>query len=419
MNVTITPSQAGGKVAAPPSKSMAHRLLLAAALSGDSCTVENVSFSKDVCATLDCLKALGTEIRVEGSRVLLNGAALLQGEGPVFLPCGASGSTLRFLIPVVLLTGRIAVFLGEESLFARPLDPYRTICAKQGLLFELHPDRLVVQGRLQPGAFELPGNVSSQFVTGLLYALPLLAEPSEIRLTPPVESRSYIKMSLLTLRDFGIRIVSVGDEVFHIPANQKYRPHRTKVEGDWSNAAFLEALNPLGSRVEVQGLNALSAQGDKIYRQLYKLLLKGKPTINLSDCPDLAPVLMALAAACHGAIFTGAGRLRLKESDRGRAMAAELAKFGAQIVVEDERIWVGESKLHRPAEPLDSHNDHRVAMALAVLCSLCGGTIRGAEAVAKSWPDFFRVLAGLGIELTEETAEPGKPEKQEEGSACT
>ena len=411
MTITITPSQAKGTVTAPPSKSMAHRLLLASALARETCTVENVSFSQDVCATLDCLKALGAELRVDGSKVTVNGENFLQGESGLFLPCGASGSTLRFLIPTVLRTGRPVVFTGQESLFARPLEPYRELCAEQGLLFLLSEDRLTVQGSLQPGLFELPGNVSSQFVTGLLYALPFLKEPSEIRLTPPVESRSYIKMTLLTLRDFGIRVVSVGDEKFHVPANQKFRPHRTKVEGDWSNAAFLLALNLMGGKVEVRGLNSLSAQGDKICRDHYKALLKGRPTINLSDCPDLAPILMAVAAACHGAIFTDAGRLRLKESDRGRAMAEELAKFGAEVVSEDERIWVGESKLHRPTEPLDSHNDHRIAMALAVLASLCGGTIRGAEAVSKSWPDFFRVLAKLGIELTEEEDESQEENK--------
>ena len=228
---------------------------------------------------------------------------------------------------------------------------------------------------------------------------------SEIHLTPPVESRAYIKMTLLTLRDFGIRIVSVGDEKFHIPGNQKYRPHRTRVEGDWSNGAFLEALNVLGGKVRILGLNRLSPQGDKICLDHFKALQRGKPTLNLSDCPDLAPVLMALSAACHGAVFTGTGRLRLKESDRGRAMAAELEKFGAQVLVEDERIWVGESPLHRPSESLDAHNDHRIAMALAVLCTLFGGTIRGAEAVAKSWPDFFRVLEKLGVELREEPEE--------------
>lgn len=401
MTVTIHPSQAQGKITAPPSKSMAHRLLLAAALSRELCAVENLSFSKDVCATLDCLKALGAGIRVEGSTVTVDGTGFLSGEAGVILPCGASGSTLRFLIPLLLTTGRPALFTGDASLFSRPLEPYREICAEQGCLFLLSEDRLAVQGRLNPGLFELPGNVSSQFVTGLLYALPLLNGPSEIRVLPPVESASYIKMSLLTLRDFGIRVVSVGDGKFHIPGNQKYRPHRTKVEGDWSNAAFLEALNLIGGKVEVKGLNRLSPQGDKVCMDHYKALLKGKPTINLSDCPDLAPILMAVAAACHGAIFTDAGRLRLKESDRGRAMAQELSKFGAEVVAEDERIWVGESKLHRPTEILDSHNDHRIAMALAVLCTLCSGTIRGAEAVSKSWPDFFRVLAKLGVEITE------------------
>ena len=405
MTLTITPSVPNGTVVAPPSKSMAHRLLLAAALSKAPCFVENVDLSKDVQATVDCLRVLGAELTEADGVFTVNGSGLLEDDRPLLLPCGDSGSTLRFLIPLTLLTGRPAVFTGSKALLSRPLEPYRDLCRERGILYDLQPDRLTVMGKLRPGVYELPGNVSSQFVTGLLYALPLLEGPSEIRLTPPVESRAYIKMTLLTLRDFGIRIVSVGDEKFHIPGNQKYRPHRTRVEGDWSNGAFLEALNALGGRVRILGLNRLSPQGDKICLDHFKALQKGKPTLNLSDCPDLAPVLMALAAACHGAVFTGTGRLRLKESDRGCAMAAELEKFGAQVLVEPERIWVGESPLHRPTEPLDAHNDHRIAMALAVLCTLFGGTIRGAEAVAKSWPDFFRVLEKLGVELREEPEE--------------
>ena len=417
MIVTIHPSQASGTAAAPPSKSMAHRLLLAAALSGSPCEVENVELSRDVRATADCLRALGAELTETARGMLVDGTRFLKGEGPVMLPCAASGSTLRFFIPLVLLTGRTAVFTGDESLFARPLDVYETICSRQGILFQKHTDRLVVQGRLQPGEYELPGNVSSQFVTGLLYALPLLPEPSRIRLLPPVESRSYIDLTRSVLRDFSIRVMSVGDDRFHIPANQSYRPHRTRVEGDWSNAAFLEALNVVGGRVKITGLNRLSTQGDKCYPELFKALLRGKPTVNLSDCPDLAPVLMALAAACHGAIFTGTGRLRYKESDRGRVMTEELGKLGVQVLAEPERIWVGGSGLCRPTEELDSHNDHRVAMALAVACSLCGGTIRGAEAVAKSWPDFFLVLQSLGVDLSvenEETPEGANEHSTEE-----
>ena len=274
MTLTITPSVPNGTVVAPPSKSMAHRLLLAAALSKAPCFVENVDLSKDVQATVDCLRVLGAELTEADGVFTVNGSGLLEDDRPMLLPCGDSGSTLRFLIPLTLLTGRPAVFTGSEALLSRPLEPYRDLCRERGILFDLQPDRLTVMGKLRPGVYELAGNVSSQFVTGLLYALPLLEGPSEIRLTPPVESRAYIKMTLLTLRDFGIRIVSVGEEKFHIPGNQKYRPHRTRVEGDWSNGAFLEALNALGGRVRILGLNGLSPQGDKICLDHFKALQK-------------------------------------------------------------------------------------------------------------------------------------------------
>lgn len=409
MTLTIEPGFASGTVTIPPSKSMAHRQLICAALSRRPCRVENLAWSEDVLATVDCLRALGARLSCEEDAAEVDGTDLLTGDGPLTLPCGSSGSTLRFLIPLALTTGRPVTFTGSARLFARPLEIYQTICQRQKLRFELGETALTVEGRLRPGEYEIPGNVSSQFVTGLLLALPLLPESSELRLLPPVESRPYIRMTLGVLRDYGLRIVSVGDDRFHVPGKQKLRPHRVKVEGDWSNAAFLEALNTLGSRVKLKGLNETSTQGDKICRDWFAQLARGKTELNLSDNPDLAPVLMTLAAALHGAVFTGTSRLRAKESDRGTVMAQELEKFGAQVIVDDERIWVADTRLRRPAEPLDTHDDHRIAMALAVLCTMYGGTVCGAEAVSKSWPDFFEVLKELGISVEEE-----KPEETDE-----
>ena len=317
-------------------------------------------------------------------------------EGAV-LPCRESGSTLRFLIPLALLSGREVVFTGSERLLERPLGPYEQICAEQHLYYDRQRERLTLRGPLRSAEFELAGDLSSQFVTGLLFALPFLPEPSRITLLPPVESGSYIGMTLAVLRNFGIRVVSVGSDRFHIPAKQKYRPHPVTVEGDWSNAAFLEALNLLGGRVRLQGLNSLSPQGDKVFAALTAELKKKKPLLDVSDCPDLAPILMALAAAGRGAVLVGTGRLRYKESDRGVVMTQELAKLGIQAVADEDRIWVENGTLRTPTEPLDSHNDHRIAMALTVLLSLVGGELRNAEAVSKSWPGFYTVLQGLGI----------------------
>lgn len=398
MNIRISPSQAQGKVTAPPSKSMAHRQLIAAALGAEPRRVQNLEWSEDVLATLDCLRALGASVEREENAAVLGGLDPFAVPEGAVLPCRESGSTLRFLLPLALLSGRSVVLTGSERLLERPLGPYEQICAEQRLYYDRQKDRLTVRGPLRPGDFELNGDISSQFVTGLLYALPFLAEPSRITLLPPVESGPYVDMTLAVLRNFGIRIVSVGSDRFHIPAKQKYRPHPVTVEGDWSNAAFLEALNFLGGRVKLRGLDELSPQGDKVFRTLTaKLSGKKKPVLDLSDCPDLAPILMALAAAGRGAVLVGTGRLKYKESDRGVVMTQELAKLGIQAVADEDRIWVENGTLRTPTEPLDSHGDHRIAMALTVLLTLVGGELRNAEAVAKSWPAFYEVLQGLGI----------------------
>lgn len=406
MKIRVNPSQAVGRVTAPPSKSMAHRQLIAAALGQSPRAVENLEWSEDVLATLDCLRALGASVeRTEHGAVLGGLDPFAVPEGAV-LPCRESGSTLRFLLPLALLSGRTVTFTGSERLLERPLEIYEQICAGQRLFYDRQRDRLTVRGPLKPDEFSLRGDLSSQFVTGLLYALPFLDAPSRITLLTPAESAFYVDMTLAVLRNYGIRIVSVGPDRFHIPAKQKYRPHPVRVEGDWSNAAFLEALNFLGGNVQVQGLDALSPQGDKVFRTLLEALRKKKPVLDVRNCPDLAPILMAMAAAAHGAIIEGTTRLQYKESDRGTVMAQELEKFGIQAVPDADHIWVEDGTLRTPTQPLDSHNDHRIAMALTVLLTLVGGELRHAEAVTKSWPGFFDVLLGLGIliERVEETA---------------
>lgn len=410
MNLIIKPSQAVGTVTAPPSKSMAHRQLIAAALGAEPRAVENLEWSEDILATLDCLRALGASVRREENRVLIGGLDPFAVEEGAVLPCRESGSTLRFLLPLALLSGRTVTFTGSDRLLERPLEIYERICAQQRLFYDRQRDHLTVRGPLRADEFELAGDVSSQFVTGLLYALPFLPEPSRLRLLPPVESGSYIDMTLAVLRNYGIRVVSVGSDRFHIPAKQKYRPHPVKVEGDWSNGAFLQALNFLGGAVRIKGLDELSPQGDKVFAAHCRALQKKSPTINVSDCPDLAPILMVLAAAGRGAVLEGTDRLRYKESDRGAVMAEELAKLGIQAVADEHRIWVEDGTLHRPAVPLDSHNDHRIAMALTVLLTLVGGQLDHAEAVNKSWPNFYEVLRSLGILIS-----PAEEEAHEDG----
>ncbi len=400
MNVTFRPSGAYGAVAAPPSKSMAHRLLLCAGLSPGKSAVEGLSPSQDVLATIDCLRALGARVECENGTAEIWGADLAATPGPLRFACRESGSTLRFFLPLAMAAGAGGVFTGSDRLLERPLTVYEEICRRQGMLFLRSETGLEVRGRLQSGLFRIPGDVSSQFATGLLFALPLLEGASDLELLPPVESRPYLELTLLALRQFGIRVIRVGDNHFHVPGCQTYQAQRARVEGDWSNAAYLEGLNPLGGQVRVTGLSPYSRQGDRVYREHFKTLERGFAAIDLSQCPDLGPVLFALAAALHGGLFTGTARLRLKESDRCAAMAVELEKLGIPTVVEEDHVWIGHGTLCQPSVPLDAHNDHRVAMALSLLLSRVGGTLEGAEAVDKSFPEYYDCLLRLGVDLT-------------------
>ena len=401
MRAVIRPGTARGTVVAPPSKSMAHRLLICAALADGESTVKGVDPSEDILATLDCLEALGASIRREGSTVFLRGCDPRKA-GPAVLRCRESGSTLRFMIPLCLLSGRPMRLEGSETLLSRPLSVYEEICRDRGLCLEKRAGALYAEGKLTPGRYVLRGDISSQFVTGLLFALPFLPGNSTLCLIPPVESRSYLNLTVSALRSAGIRPETPDENTFLVPGNASYCPGRSLVEGDYSNAAFFLALNCIGGRVAVTGLNPESLQGDRVCEQILPLLQAGSPVVDISDCPDLAPVLFTVAVLCRGAVFTGTRRLRFKESDRGAAMAREMAKFGVILTLEENRITVPAAVLHSPSEPLSSHNDHRIAMALSLLCTRTGGEIRGAEAVRKSFPDYWVRLRSLGIDVETE-----------------
>jgi len=398
MNVTIHPGTARGTLQAPPSKSMAHRQLICAALADGVSVIRGVDRSEDILATADCLQSLGASLSWDGDTVRVRGTDPRHSASAV-LRCRESGSTLRFMIPLCLLSGNPMRLEGSETLLSRPLSVYEDICRSRGLTMN-RENGLLVRGPLASGTFEIPGNISSQFVTGLLLALPLLPSPSCVRLIPPVESRSYLSLTLQALRSAGVTIRLADENTFEIPGNARFLPQDAAVEGDCSNAAFPDALNLLGGNVTVTGLNEDSLQGDRIYREYFARLAAGPAELDLSDCPDLAPVLFTLAALLHGAVFTGTRRLRIKESDRGAAMAEELAKCGVRLQLEENRITVPAGCVCDPSGPFSSHNDHRIAMALSLLCTRTGGVIRGAEAVRKSWPAWWDRLRSLGINLT-------------------
>lgn len=398
MTVSIRPGTAKGTVCAPKSKSAAHRLLLCAGLANGTSTIRELPLNKDTEATMASLRSLGAGITLSGNAALVTGCDPRSRKDPAVLPCHESGSTLRFLIPLCLLSDAPAKLTGTEKLLSRPLSEYESVFSKQGIRLLREKTSLTVEGKLSGGTYTLRGDVSSQFVTGLLYALPLAEEDSLIRLIPPVESRPYIDLTLSHLGAAGIRAEWTDDTALFVPGGQNYLPVDAVVEGDWSNAAFLEGLNLLGGSVTVTGLAEGSPQGDKVCREYFRKLEDGTPVLDLSDCPDLGPVLFALAAAKNGASFTGVSRLRDKESDRIGAMQEELAKFGirTEAGIGTFTVFPG---YRAPSGPICGYNDHRVVMALAVLCTVTGGTILGAEAVSKSFPDFFEKLSELGVEI--------------------
>ena len=387
MNVTITPGLLRGAITPPPSKSQAHRLLIAAALADGESRIEHLADSQDIQATRRCMAALKAP-----------------GEDLPVLDCGESGSTLRFLIPVALALRGGGRFTGRGRLMERPQKPYFDLFDEKGIAYRQEDGVLTVQGRLTPGTFALPGDVSSQFVTGLLYALPLLEGDSRITRTTPLESRGYVDMTLEALERFGIRAECPDGRTLRVPGGQTYRPCRAAVESDYSQAAFYYAANGLGGQVEILGLNPRSAQGDRcIVPYHMQLCGPGEAELDVSQCPDLVPPLAAHAALRQGITrIVNAARLRIKESDRLTAVTQVLTALGADVVEGADRLTItGQPEGLAGGVTVDSHNDHRIAMMAAIAATRCAApvTIIGAECVAKSYPDFWEDYERLGGQI--------------------
>ena len=398
MDVVIEKSKAVGSLCAPPSKSMAHRLLICAALSNGVSTVSNLAFSEDIKATISCLKSLGADIKVNNDKATVKGIDFKNIKSDALF-CNESGSTLRFLIPICALFDTKICLRGTDRLLQRSCSVYEDLFKSQGLLFEKDKNSITVQGRLHSGDYTVPGDVSSQFISGLLFALPLLEGDSVIKITGNIESNSYISLTVKALSQFGIKIDRVDEHTLRIKGNQNFVSQNVRVEGDYSNAAFLDAFNLIGGNVQVNDLDENSVQGDKIYKSIYSQIEGESVTVDISDCPDLGPVLLALGAAKNGITLTGTHRLKIKESDRGVAMAQELSKFGIEVINYENSIIVKKGELHTPNSELASHNDHRIVMSLAILCSIVGGEICDAQAINKSFPNFFDEIQNLGIKI--------------------
>ncbi len=398
MIATFTPCRLAGTTDAPPSKSMAHRYLIGAALSGKKCTLHGVDYSEDILASIDCLKALGAEITTDKDKVTVDPVGFMQADNPV-LECRESGSTLRFFIPLALCLGKAVTLHGSKRLFERPLDIYENLCREKGFEFRKTSNSVTVSGKLESGDYELCGDISSQFITGLIFALLHLGNDSSIRIIPPFESRSYINLTISALQSFGANIAFTDEYTISVKQSELHA-YCGKIEGDYSNAAFLDAFNYIGSEVCIANLNPESLQGDRVYQEYFRKISEGTPVLDISDCPDLGPILFALAAMKNGAVFTGTSRLKAKESDRGAAMDEELRKLGGGLITEHNKITVPKQDLCFRGIPLDGHNDHRIVMATSVILSHTGGSVNGAEAIKKSYPGFFDDIRKLGAKVS-------------------
>ncbi len=411
MNITITPGALSGSLRVPSSKSMTHRELIAAALADGESVVHGVTPSQDIEATVRILSLMGAKFiseEAEGGLTFHVSGGLSKQDSLLEADAGESGSTLRFSIPLGLISGNEVRYEGHGKLPARPLTPYYGIFDEKQISYDNDKGLpLTVKGHLKGGVYELPGDVSSQFFTGLLFALPLAQEDSTLRSTTTLESKSYVDMTLDTLARHGITIHEKTPELYEIPGGQSYRNGIFSVEGDYSQAAFWLVAGIVGGEISLTGLSATSKQGDKAILTILQemgghisedggtITAKKSDThgtiIDAEDCPDLVPVLAALASVSRGRTeIIHAARVRLKECDRLHAMAVELTKLGAHIEEKPDGLVI-DGVENLTGGTVSSWNDHRIAMALAAISPKCTGdlTIEGAESVRKSYPGFW------------------------------
>lgn len=414
-----------GPVTPPPSKSISHRAMICAALSEGTSRISPIDLrGEDVAATASCLKTLGTALHITDDGLeIQGGASMLQSRlsnnEPIALDCGESGSTLRFMIPLLLLLDRPAVFVGHGKLMTRPMAPYLKALEEKGATVHAEGNTLSVQGRLMPGTYRLPGNISSQYLSGLLMTLPLLEGDSEIQLTTPLESGSYVEMTIAVMEEFGVFVETQKDGRYRITGNQVYQAMDYSIEADHSAAAFFLAAGALGCNTGCHGLRRDSLQGDRAMASIIEMCggeirwsdtlgLHAKAdwlhpiTVDIREFPDLAPPIAALLCFAEGeSRITGAARLRMKESDRLNALATQLSAIGADIREEADQLVIrGVKELHGGS--IDPQNDHRIAMAAAVASIRSKGavTILNPDCVKKSYPDFWKDFCRQGREET-------------------
>lgn len=399
MDILIKPSVLKGRLNIPASKSCAHRAVICAALADGISELSGITMSKDIEATINAMTALGAEFDITDDIIYVTGMK----KPPKFahIDCNESGSTLRFIIPVAAALGIDALFSGKGRLPQRPIDIYKRELSKHNIEFLTENMPYEIKGKLTGGIYEIEGNVSSQFITGLLFALPLVDGDSEIIMTSHLESRPYVDITVDILKRFDISVEET-ENGFKIRGGQKYTPHNERVEGDYSQAAFFYVANALGSEVEICNLKPDSVQGDKkIIGLIDTAISDGKITGYKADCsdiPDLVPILSVLGAyGSEPSLIYNAERLRIKESDRLTACADMLNRLGGNVTVTADGLDIKPVKeLHGGI--IDSFGDHRIVMSAAIAALKCNGEviIKGAEATEKSYPDFFNDYKMLG-----------------------
>lgn len=416
----IKVSKLSGTVNIPPSKSYSHRGLIAAALAGGGSKIDNLLFSKDILATIECLKSININFELGSDYAITNNSELKIVNSDML--CNESGSTIRFMIPIAAAIGGKSKFHGEGRLVSRPLDPYLSIFEKQGINYNMNENELplYIDGKLEADNFDVPGDISSQFITGLLFALPLLNNNSEINITTNLESKNYVDLTTDIMKQFGVNVSTSDDYLnFVIEGNQKYKAFNYTIEGDYSQAAFWIVAAIIGDGLKLDKLSEKSLQGDKEIIDIAKRMgadikfeegilnvkkSKTKGTIiDVSQIPDLVPILAVLASLSEGktTIINGE-RVRLKESDRLEAIACELNKIGGNIKeTKDGLIIEGVGKF--TGGNVEGWNDHRIVMALTVASLVCSEDliISDSRAVDKSYPHFFDDFAKLGGNVDE------------------
>ena len=428
-SLVITPNSLKGEVVIPSSKSIGHREIICSGLASGKSIVDNISISKDIEATIEGLKSFGAKINEIPSKFQGRCAFSIEGtDGKInlknkIIDCRESGSTLRFLIPLGILSNEKIIFTGSGKLVERPLDPYFEIFDEKGIEYKIFSDKinlpLEINGKLKSGVYSLVGNISSQFISGLLFALPLCEGDSVIEITTKLESESYINLTLDALKKYGIEIINENHKRYIIKGNQKYKNIETSVEGDYSQGAFWLVAGALSENIKSIGLGFGSIQGDqKIVDILKKMNVnlkiseneiismesKSRGTIiDGSDCPDIIPILTVLASVSEGVTkIINSERLRYKECDRLTAIATELNKIGADIEELSDGLIINGKKSLKGGE-VSCWNDHRIAMSLAIASIKCNEKLilRGTECVEKSYPEFWKDFVSLGGKIEE------------------